>query len=89
MLEIKVKQIYFFFDLIFAGVLGLTVVDTVEFTNELLHQVDDWFKITASLVGFVYFALMIPHRSKMRKLERAIKVEELEKIKRENDLSKD
>ncbi len=52
-------------------------------------DIDNIIKTLMALIGFVYFALSIPHKLKMQKLERKMKEEEIEKLERENDREKD
>ena len=88
----SVKVLFQFFDIIFGGVASLAFLDIMTPAgNILLSEVSEWFKLTVSIVGLVYFIVMYPHRRKMRKkmekkadLDNYIKAEELEKLKKEN-----
>lgn len=71
----------------FTAIFGLTIFDLflVATNQEGLDLLNDGFKLCITIAGGLYFALSIPHKLRMQKIERAKAEEELEKIKREND----
>lgn len=83
----NVKLLAKMLDIAFMSVWGLTVFDLVKAVSgsEVLLSIDGVIKTLMAGAGLVYFLIQIPHKMKMQRLDGEIKVEELEKIKREND----
>jgi len=79
----KIKSFFNFLDTVFFSVWGLTIIDLIPIIG--ISSVDNLIKTLMAAVGFVYFALSIPHKRKIQKLERKLKEQELEKLTKEND----
>lgn len=86
----NMKLFYRIFDIFFVSIWGLTIVDLIKITtkSETLLNIDNTIKTIMAIVGALYFLIQIPHKIKMQKLERELKEEQIEKIKRENEKDK-
>lgn len=69
----QIKAVYKFLDAFFFAVCGLTWIDLLAINAFSLDSIDNVIKTLMALAGFVYFALTIPHKFKMWKLDRKIK----------------
>lgn len=82
----NLKLLIKFFDFIFISVWGLTIMDLLKIASDSPYDsIDNWIKTLMALGGLLYLVFSIPHKIRMQKLERQMKEEELEKIKKEND----
>lgn len=84
----NIKLVIKMFNVILASVWGLTVVDLVEAIiepNETLVNLKDSISIYMIIAGAIYFTIQLPNKYRNNIIEREIKKEELEKLKREND----
>lgn len=77
------------FDFMFVSIWGLTLVDIASLVtkNESILNIDDSLKTFMAVVGAIYFIVQIPHRIRTQRIEREIKKQELEKLKKENETS--
>lgn len=86
----SLKLFYGFMDVLFFSIWGLTIMDVLKLMNVGAYSdIDNIIKTSMALVGFVYFALSIPHKLKMQRLERKLKEQQIEKLEMENKKSKD
>lgn len=84
----KIKILIKFLDYFFGSVLGLTIIELLPMLNlNIFDTVDGALKGFLALAGLLYFLISIPHKFKMQKLERQMKEEELNRIKKQNSLN--
>lgn len=89
----NIKFMYNTIEGLFAGVLGLTLIDLIPlFGSDILSDVDSVVKTLMAVCGLIYFAMKGVHNYKMNTLERdskrtenKIKLEELEALEMENE----
>ncbi len=80
-----IKLLYNAMDFVSLGIWGITIFDLLFLNIDLLDSIDSLSKSLMAVLGAIYFGVSIPHKLKMQRLDRGIKEEELEKIKRKND----
>lgn len=73
---------------IFGATVGASWINLIAQVSQdsFIIFIENWVQTLFSVIGIIYFLSSWPHKRKMQKLDREIKYEELEKIKRENDI---
>lgn len=93
----KIKSLLNIAEYYFLTIWGVTLLDIIPLVNlDLFGNIDNTIKTAMALFGAIYFAFSLPfkikdliHKSKIQKIEAEMKLEELERLKRENDLADD
>lgn len=93
----KIKYLLNIAEYYFLTLWGVTLLYITPLIDlPVFDSINNTIKTSMALFGAIYFAFSLPfkvkdliHKSKIQKIEEEMKQEELEKIKRENDLAND
>ena len=76
-------------DLLMKGALGISLVDLMIMTLTQTTTIDTiigkWLQILFTVIGMVYFIASWPHKRAMQKIAKERALEELRKLKSQND----
>lgn len=93
----KIKSLLNFVEYYFLSIWGLTILDIMPLVNlDIFDNIDDTIKTAMALFGAIFFLAQLPFKimelvdkKKLRQIEIEHKAEELERLRRENDLADD